>query len=76
MPARLISAVWAHQHRAVGGDQLGELPAGEPLVSQDDQPRPQPATLMVQHGRDHLPLAERGGGQAPGHPQPVRAAST
>ena len=59
-PTRLIGTVGPQQDRVVLGDQLGELPAGEAFVGHDDQPRSQPATLMVQHGRDHLALAELG----------------
>jgi hypothetical protein len=59
-PMRLVSTVGTHQDGAVGGDQLLELPAGEALVAQDEQPWPQPGALVVQHGGDHLALAEFG----------------
>src|SRR4029453_4972556 len=41
-PVGLVGTVGAQQGRAVGGDQLLELPAGEPLVAQDEQSWPQP----------------------------------
>jgi len=72
VPARLISTVGTQQHRAMGGDQLLEVAAGEAFVGHDDQPWPQPAALVVQHGRDHLALAQLGSGQAPSHRESVR----
>jgi hypothetical protein len=60
MPVRLIGAVRAQQARAIASDQLLEVPAGEALVGQDDQPRPQPGALVVQHGRHDLPLTQLG----------------
>src|ERR687898_596184 len=43
MPTRLIGTVGTQQPRAIAGDQLLEVPAGQALVGQDDQPRAQPA---------------------------------
>src|SRR4029450_6974653 len=48
MPAWFVGAVRSQQHRAIAGNELLELAAGEPLVRQDDQPPPQPVALAVQ----------------------------
>src|SRR4029450_5757134 len=74
-PVGLVGTVGAQQGRAVGGDQLLELPAGEPLVAQDEQSWPQPGALVVQHGGDHLALAQPGTWQATGRPQCVTGRS-
>src|SRR4029453_2733366 len=71
VPAWFISPVGTQQDRAIAGDQLLKVPAGKALVGHDDQPRPQPPTLVVQHGRDHLTLAEFGVGQAPGNREAI-----
>src|SRR4029450_10973575 len=60
MPAWFVGAVRSQQHRAIAGNELLELAAGEPLVGQDDQPRPQPVALVVQQRGDHLALAQLG----------------
>jgi hypothetical protein len=77
-PVRLISPVGTQQHRAVGGDHLVELTAGEPLVGQDDQSRAQPAAFVVQQGGHDLALAQLGVArhQATGRPSgPARTYS-
>src|SRR5690349_23151332 len=44
VPGRLVAAVRADQaHRVPGGDQVLEVPPGEPLVPDQDQARPQRA---------------------------------
>lgn len=60
MPQRLVEAVRPQQPAAIAGDQLFELLTGEPLVGQDDQPGPQPVTLVVQQGGDHFTLTQLG----------------
>src|SRR4029453_3950250 len=72
MPAWFVGAVRSQQHRAIAGHELLELAAGEPLVGQDDQPRPQPVALVVQQRGDHLALAQLGAGQTPRPPEPAR----
>src|SRR5918996_3632935 len=46
MPGWLISTIGTQQHRAVAPDQLLKVAASQTLVGQQDQPRPQPGTLV------------------------------
>jgi hypothetical protein len=71
VPAWLVSAVGSQQPGAIAGDELVELAAGEALVGQDDQPRPQPGALVVQQRRHDLPVAQLRAGQAPSDRQPL-----
>lgn len=50
----------AMQRGATAGDQLLEVPAGEPLIRQDEQSWPQPGALMFQQGGHHLALPQLG----------------
>jgi hypothetical protein len=76
VPVRLIGPVRPQQARAIAADQLLEILAGEALVGQDDQPRSQPATLVVQQRGDHLAFAQLGVARHQATGSPSGAAST
>src|SRR5215216_3940570 len=60
MPAWLVGPVGAQQPRTIAGDELFEVAAGEALVADQQQPRTQAATLVIEQGGDHLALAQLG----------------
>ena len=72
MPAWLVGPVGAQQPRTIAGDELFEVAAGEALVADQQQPRTQAATLVIEQGGDHLALAQLGAGQTPCDRQAVR----
>jgi hypothetical protein len=72
MPAWLVGPVGAQQPRTIAGDELFEVAAAEALVADQQQPRRQAAALVIEHGGDHLALAQLGAGQTPCDRQAVR----
>ena len=75
MAGRLVAAVRPdHAQAEPGGDQLLEVPAREPLVPDQGQPRAQRAGAggVRQQLCGRLAFADLGIGQAPGSRHPVR----
>jgi hypothetical protein len=76
MPAWLVGPVGAQQPRTIAGDELFEVAAGEALVADQQQPRTQAATLVIEQGGDHLALAQLGLARHHATGRPSGAAST
>ncbi len=68
----LTTAIGPDQRGAELADEVLELPAGIPLVRDDEQAGPERRPRRSEHCAGDFPIAQLGGGQAPEHHRPVR----